>query len=51
MATNLLTVEDVFDIASRGLVIVPGPLANGALGALRLPYQPVAAGFKELTPF
>jgi hypothetical protein len=28
MATHLLTVEDVFDIPSRGLVIVPWPLEN-----------------------
>jgi len=32
MATHLLTVEDVFDIASRGLIIVPGPLENSYVG-------------------
>ena len=32
MATHLLTVEDVFDIAGRGLIIVPGPLENSYLG-------------------
>jgi hypothetical protein len=32
MATHLLTVEDVFDIPSRGLVIVPGPLENSYVG-------------------
>jgi len=32
MATHLLTVEDVFDIASRGLVIVPGPLEDSYVG-------------------
>jgi hypothetical protein len=26
-------------------------VANGKPGALRLPYQPVVPGFKELTPF
>jgi hypothetical protein len=29
----------------------PHAVANGTPGALRLPYQPVAPGFKELTPF
>jgi len=32
MATHPLTVEDVFDIPSRGLVIVPGPLENSYVG-------------------
>jgi hypothetical protein len=32
MATRLLTVEDVFDIAGRGLIIVPGPLADSYAG-------------------
>src|SRR6266404_741432 len=32
MATHLLTVEDVFDIAGRGLIIVPGPLESSYRG-------------------
>ena len=28
MAKKLLTVEDVFDISGRGLIIVPGPLQS-----------------------
>jgi hypothetical protein len=29
----------------------PHAVANGTPGALRLPYQPVPLGFKELTSF
>ena len=32
MATHLLTVEAVFDIARRGLVIVPGPVESSYVG-------------------
>ena len=32
MATHLLTVEAVFDIAGLGLVIVPGPVEDSYVG-------------------
>jgi hypothetical protein len=35
MAVRILTVEDVFDIKGRGLVVVPGPL----VGAYAAPCQ------------
>src|SRR5262245_49119406 len=38
MATHPLTVEDVFDIPSRGLVIVPGPLENSYVGPRESPF-------------
>ena len=28
MAAHILTVEDIFDIPSRGLIVVPGPLED-----------------------
>lgn len=32
MATLILTVEDVFDITGRGLIVVPGPLEKDYAG-------------------
>ena len=36
MATRILTVEDVFDITGRGLVVVPGPLEKDYAGPREL---------------
>jgi len=41
MATRILTVEDVFDIKGRGLVVVPGPLVD-ANAAPRLLFGPMS---------
>ena len=36
MAIRILTVEDVFDITGRGLVVVPGPLEKDYAGPREL---------------
>jgi hypothetical protein len=39
MATRILTVEDVFDIKGRGLVVVPGPLEKAYAGPCQVPVR------------
>jgi hypothetical protein len=39
MGTHILTVEDVFDIKGRGLVVVPGPLEKDYAGPRQVPVR------------
>lgn len=39
LANRILTVEDVFDIKGRSLVVVPGPLVDAYVGPRQIPVR------------
>jgi hypothetical protein len=49
MGTRILTVEDVFDIKGRGLVVVPGPLEKDYTGPRQVAVRLVLPNGDERT--
>jgi hypothetical protein len=49
MTTRILTVEDVFDIKGRGLVVVPGPLVDAYAGPRQIQVRLILPNGAERT--